>query len=223
MTVTSVLTTFALLLTVGLTQSKPDGAYKILLDGKPVGQERFQAARSDGLTRITSVGEVPVEGSSQKLSTMTEVRNGRISRYTLEFSKSTGIEKYDFSFNGGNAHLTVEAYGRKTERTKNVSEGATLLDKNVWHHYRFLLSQYDLRRGGSQRFDVFIPQAAFRQYTAEVEMKKQVSYEFRDKKIQAYRFEILLADTYDVIVITDEAKTPLSIEIPSEKIKAILE
>lgn len=223
MTITSLLTAVALCLTASLTQSEPEGVYKILIDGKPAGQERFQATQSDDRLTIRSSGEVPVEGSSQIIKTTTEVIGGRINRYTLEFNKSTGIEKYDLGFSNGKARLVVEAHGRKTERTKEVSAGAVLLDKNVWHHYRFLLYKYNLNRGGSQRFDVFIPQAAFRQYTAEVEMKKQVTYEFREKKIEAYRFEILLADTYDVIVITDEKKIPLFIEIPSEKIKAILE
>lgn len=223
MNITTVAASIALYLTIGLAQSEPEGVYTILVDGKTVGQERFQAAQADGLITIKSTGDIPLEGSSQKITTQTEIRKGRIERYLLELSKPSGNEKYDLSFGGGKTRVEIEAHGRKTERVKEVSDDAVLLDKHIWHHYRFLLAKYDLPSGGAQRLNVFIPQAAFRQYTAEIEMTKRVSFEFRDKKIQAYRFEILLADTYDVIVITDQEKIPLSIEIPSEKLKAVLE
>lgn len=223
MNLTPVITAITLCLITGLGQSEMDGSYKVLFDGKFVGQERFQATQLEGVTRIRSSGPVPGEEPSQQFTTITEIRKGTIVRYTLEFNKQTGIEKYWINFMGGKVRVAVEAYGRNTERLKDVSDSAVLLDKNVWHHYRFLLSKYDLDKGGLQGFDIFIPQAAFRQYRAEVEMKKKVSFEFRGQKIEAYRFELLLADTYDVIVITDDKKIPLSIEIPSEKIRAILE
>jgi hypothetical protein len=218
-----VLTAIALCLAIGSGQGETEGSYKVLFDGKLVGQERFQTTQLEGVTKITSSGRVPGEEPSQQITTMTEIRKGAIVRYTIELNKHSGIEKYWLNFIGGNVRVAVEANGRNTERLKQVSDGAVLLDKNVWHHYRFLLSKYDLSEGGIQTFNVFIPQAAFRQYRAEVEMKKKISFEFRHRKVEAYRFEILLADTYDVIVITDERKIPLSIEIPSEKVKAILE
>lgn len=205
------------------SQYHPEETYRIERDGKSVGYEKFQIAQTDGSITIKSSGEILSGNSSQRIITITEIQNRKIDRYMLEVSKQSGIEKYDMRFSNGRADVEIEAYGKKAKRVKDVSDDATLLDKNVWHHYRFLLARYDLRLGGIQRFNVFIPQAALRQYTAEVEMKKTTSFEFRRRKIEAYRFEILLADTYDVIIITDEKKTPLLIEIPSEDTKVRLE
>lgn len=223
MSLTPVVTIIALYLFLGFGQNESEGSYKILFDGKPTGQERFQAIQGEGVIMIKSSGDIPAQNPPQQIMTMTEIRKGAIRRYSLEINKQTGPEKYWMNFIGGRVRLAVDAHGKVTERLKDVSDDAVLLDKNVWHHYRFLLSKYDIPSGGLQVFNVFIPQAAFRQYRAEIEMKKRTSFEFRGKKIAAYRFEILLADTYDVIVITDEKKVPLSIEIPSEKTKALLQ
>jgi hypothetical protein len=198
-------------------------SFKILIDGKPAGWERVEeTAQADG-TLYKSSGELTTGTTSQKLLTTTEIKNGKPVRYTVEVTTGDRAQKLTVSFERGSARAIIESSTNKTERATRVDGDVILLDKNVWHQYRLLLSRYDLAARGKQRFNVFIPQAGLRQFSAEVELKDQTSINVRGEKRRANRFIVSLADGYDITVAADEAGTPLSIEVPSQDTKVVIE
>jgi hypothetical protein len=204
-------------------QATKTGTYKVLIDGKSAGVERFEIVSAPGSHTIKSTAEMQVRGGVQKIITSTQVRNQRMTRYTLEISEGAKTQNYVFDFNRGTARIAIEIDGRKTERTRRLSESIIPLDKNVWHHYLLLVQNYDLAQGGRQRLRIFIPQAAFAEYVALVELKETISYNFGQVKKKANRFSIIIGEGFEVKLIADEGGQPLSIEIPSEDTKVLLE
>lgn len=211
---------------LSLCQSAPvnkSASYKILIDGQPAGWERVEEShQTDGLV-LKSSSEVTTGGQVQKLLTTTEFKNKRPVRYTVEITTDGRTQKYTINFERGRASVVIEYAGKSTERAARVDSEAVLLDKNVWHQYQMLLSKYDLVARGKQQFRVFIPQTGFRQFFAEVQLKEQTSINVRGEKKRANRFIINIADSFDILVIANESGVPLSIEVPSEDTKVIME
>jgi hypothetical protein len=154
---------------------------------------------------------------------MTEIIDGKPTRYAVETGEGESAQKYSMEFDEGTVKINIEAYGRRTERTRAVSRDVTLLDRGVWHHYRFLLAKYDMKEKGAQQFKVFIPLSGLREYEVIVRHLKKTQVKTGQTKRQGELFSIILSDTSEVLVVADESRTPLSIEVPSEKTKVLLE
>ncbi len=199
------------------------GTYRIQLNGKPAGQEQFEIVAQNETTVIKSSAETTASGPPQKITTMTEIKDDKPVRYTVETVSGGHSQKYSMEFRDGTVNITIEAYNRKSERTRNIARDAILLDKGVWHHYRFLLARYDMKAGGAQRFKVFSPQSGLREYWADVSLVRRENFKSGQTKRSGDLFSIILAETFQILIIADEKRVPVSIEVPSEKTKAILE
>jgi hypothetical protein len=175
------------------------------------------------MTTIKSFAETTASGPPQKITTTTEIKDDKPTRYTVETVTSVNSQKYSMEFREGSVHITIEAYNRKTERTRNIAKDAILLDKGVWHHYRFLLARYDMEVKGVQRFKVFSPQSGLREFWADVRYLRKENFKSGQTKRRGDLFSVVLAEAFEVLIIADESRAPLSIEVPSEKTKAVLE
>jgi hypothetical protein len=210
-------------LSIALLQESGSGTFRIQIDGRIAGVERFQTAERPEGHIVSSTSETESGGQVRKVVTSTEFQKKRIVRYDLEIITGSRTEKYSFQFTPQGTRVAIELNGRKTQRSRPAVRDPVLLDKGVWHHYRFLLARYDMKRLGKQRFRIFIPQAAFREYYAEVEYKGSATVKKGDEKREGSRFDIILADGFEVEVIADHTGLPLSIEVPTEKTKAVRE
>lgn len=199
------------------------GTYRIQLNGKPAGHEQFEIITQNETTMIKSSAETKASGPPQKITTTTEIKDDKPVRYTVETVSGANSQKYSLEFKDGTVNVTIEAYNRKSERTRSIARDSILLDKGVWHHYRFLLARYDMKVGGVQRFKVFSPQSGLREYWADVSLVRRENFKSGQTKRSGDLFSVILAETFQVLIIADEARVPLSIEVPSEKTKAILE
>jgi len=197
------------------------GEFRVLVDGKPAGTEQFTVAGKGSGFVVTSTGETVEGGRTVKLVTSTEIEKTRMVRYSVDLTEGAETRRYSMEFADGKVRVVIEAGGMKTERLRQTSQRPVVLDKNVWHHYQFLLGNYDPLRKGRQRFRVFIPQSAFREYNADVELKSVSTAEIGGVKRKVLKFSIIIADGFEVIVRTDERAIPFSIEIPSQDLKAI--
>jgi hypothetical protein len=199
------------------------GSYKILVDEKPAGVERFERNTVGQSLIMKSSTEVTVSGLTQKVTALTELYGSRLLRYELETATGDRIQKYSMRFESGVARVVIEAYGRQSERAVAVSRDVMLLDKNVWHHYGLLINRYDMNTRGAQRFPVITPQSGLRQYIAEVEFKDKTTFNAEGQKLKANRFTVLLDEGYEVEVVADESNRVLSIEVPAFDAKAVLQ
>jgi hypothetical protein len=205
------------------SQSTQSGTYRIQLNGRPAGQEQFEIITQNETTTIKSQAETTAPGLPQKIITTTEIKDDKPARYTVETVTGVNSQKYSMEFREGTVQVTIEAHDRKTERTRNIAGDAILLDKGVWHHYRFLLARYDMKAGGVQRFKVFSPQSGLREFWADVRYLRKENFKSGQTKRRGDLFSVVLAEAFEVLIIADESQVPLSIEVPSEKTKAVLD
>ena len=205
------------------SQAATSGRFRLQVDGKDTGFEQFNSTVGPGGITINSTSETRSGATARRVVTSTEYRDKRPARYSLEITTGSRIEKYLLTFTPSGVNISIEVNGRKTERTRPAGKDIVLLDKDVWHHYQILLARYDLKSLGKQSFRVFIPQAAFREYNAEVEYKGITQAKVGEEKKPAYRYNIILADGFEVNAVADQTGRPFSIEVPAEKMKVVLE
>ncbi len=211
----------AILLIVGSRLPLTDGSFRVLNDSRASGEERFEIIASPDHTTVKSTSNFTLEGKPQKIAATTEMQRQSLVRYEVEITTGEHTKKYAIDFQDGQALIKVEIGGQKTERRREISQDAILLDTNVWHHYRFLLARYDMQKKGEQQFTVFIPQAALRQYDAEVEFRKRTSITIAGIKRAGNLFDVRVANSFEVVAFTDEVGELLSLEFPAEKLKIV--
>jgi hypothetical protein len=197
------------------------GLYKISMEGDPIGSERFEITGSNRKITSRSSGEISESGAAYKLTTLAEWDGGRPIRYVLELKFGSAEQKYTIDFQSKEA--LIESGGRSSQRAINISAGAVLLDRNVWHHYRFLIARYDMSAGGAQVFMAFVPQAGLRELPVTVERRGSELLKVGQVRKKVDKFKITLAGVIEIMLLSDESGLPLSIEIPLSKTRVALE
>lgn len=199
------------------------GSFKVLLDGKPAGWEKFHVSRADETVVIKSASELTTYGSSLKLDTYAEIRSGAPIKYLVDATENGKLRRYSVTFSGGGAKVAIEAGGRRSEREVRLSRDVVILDPNVWHQYGQLIAKYNRQRGGRQLFRVFMPRAGLREVPAVVELTGRTDVgSGRDKK-KADTFVVELARSSEVRIVADDAGAVLSLDLRELEIKVILE
>lgn len=128
-------------------QNKPldEGKFAVFSGGQQVGTETFKITSGEAGegTVVLSLGATEVT-----LQTSLAYRGAA----PLAYSLTQGPAKLDFAFDGGAYKLT----GAQTA-TGQTDPRALILENNVWHHYYFAVARYDLKKGGAQQFQAFVP------------------------------------------------------------------
>ena len=136
------------------------GVFRIYSDGKEIGVERFEIAPTAKGVRATAELQIRLEGVGRMKETATLVlRNGiePISYKRVQKSPKRGSAILTFGPEKTTArYRTTEGGSQRMEYflPKNV----VILDTNFFHHYTFLVRQYDFLKGGTQHMDVLVPQ-----------------------------------------------------------------
>ncbi|MCA1632140.1 MAG: alpha/beta fold hydrolase [Acidobacteria bacterium] len=95
-----------------------------------------------------------------------------------------------------------------------------LLENGVWHHFIFLLAQYDSKGAARQSFDAFLPsQTLAFQITLERDASPAFDVKGRRVETEHWRAETNLG--LDFEIWTDAARTPLVFRIASQQIRAV--
>lgn len=146
---------------VGAAQESQEGRLRILLNGQPVGSERYQIVRT--ATEIQARSEVELKVGDQGLRQTTKLLLSadlapRSYEWRIEKPKESWIR---MEFEGTAGTITYPREDGKSEQ--QVYEFGTtrvaLVDNNVFHHFLLLAELYDFAAGGPQKIKVFIPQA----------------------------------------------------------------
>jgi hypothetical protein len=136
------------------------GKLTILLDGKPVGTEEFEIARSgkDWEARGTTRLQTPGEAATQVTARMRLSADGAPLHYQWSTS---GPKKASATvvFENNVAKLTLQMESAKPyEQLLSFGTRVVILDNNLYHDYAILARIYDWNARGTQTFAVLIPQ-----------------------------------------------------------------
>lgn len=196
------------------------GKFKILLDGKPVGQEEFEINQSGigwiakGSTHLTVEGAPP--------STITgdlalEPNGAPISYDWTSQSEKNSSARIAFINNVAKMNIQIGgAHPFEQDLTFN-SPLIVVLDDNLYYQYAVLARVYDWNRRGTQNFPVLVPQELL-PGSITVDWSGAVSAEGKS-------YEGLKVTTSDleVILYLDANHRLMRLEVPSSKAAVIRE
>ena len=145
------------------TFSRDEGVYVVYRKGQVVASEEFRIVargrtiEAQGKTEITNPAN-----PSQKLP-KTTAKLALDSSWNLSSYKwrQTGRaqSRIDMTFNVNLIEVRIKWAGSKSQHRKFVlPANIVILDNNFMHHFALLLYRYDMARGGSQVFQIFVPQ-----------------------------------------------------------------
>jgi phage baseplate assembly protein gpV len=147
---------------VGVTSFAPEkGKFKILLEGKTVGQEEFEIAPSGA--GWVAKGSTEIKTSDGPATRVTGTLTLQADGAPVSYEWSSHADKTNgahINFVNGVAKITLEMQGAKPfeqDLTFN-SPMIAVLDNNLYHQYAVLARQYDWSKRGTQTFPVLIPQ-----------------------------------------------------------------
>jgi dipeptidyl aminopeptidase/acylaminoacyl peptidase len=135
----------------------------------------------------------------------------------LSFSEESGGAKL-FSADFGASGMKLEIPGRPN--TQKASNATILLENLVWHHYIFLLSQYDGSKGGRQEFIAGLPSEA-KDFGIIVARKDSPSFDLGDRIIKTDHYILTASASLQIEVWADQSRIPLLILIESQGLKVI--
>ena len=95
-----------------------------------------------------------------------------------------------------------------------------LLENGVWHHFIFLLAQYDAKGAARQSFDAFLPAQALA-FQLTLERDSSPAFDLKGRRVQTehWRAETNLGLEFEIW--TDAARTPLVLRVASQQVKVV--
>jgi hypothetical protein len=202
-----------------LTQDK--GKFSIVLDGKSVGHEDFEIARSGGgwTARGTTDLKIPdTAGDIRVNGTLVLQPDGTPVSYewTSRDDKTNGAH---ILFANGVAKITLEMQGARPFE-QDLSFGSPLiavLDNNLYHQYAILARVYDWSKRGTQTFPVLIPQELT---PGSITVESTGSANSDGKTYEGLR--VTTADL-EVLLLLDTNHRLMRLEVPAAKVSVIRE
>lgn len=191
------------------------GVFRIYSDGKEIGVERFEIASTAKGVRATAELQISSEGVGRMKETATLVlRNGiePISYKRVQKSPKRGSAVLAFGPEKTTAqYRTTEGGSQRMDYflPKNV----VILDTNFFHHYTFLVRQYDFIKGGTQHMDVLVPQE-----TAPGMVR--VQHEGND---QSLRKLVVKTGQVEIQIWADEGGRLMKLTVPAAKVEVLRE
>lgn len=136
------------------------GAFRILVDAREVGREEFEIERSAEEIRVRARLRLTASGKEvEETATLTLSPNYQPRGYEWRRTRPAGTF-VRVRFEGSKAALEFPLSATELDRREFTFETnqVAVLDNNFFHHYLFLLRQYDFGRGGVQSVRILIPQ-----------------------------------------------------------------
>jgi len=149
-----------------------EGRLRILLNGQPVGEERYRITRT--ATEIQTRSDVEFTVGDRKVRESSSLLLGadlapRHYEWKMEEPKGAWL-RLQFEGTVGTIRYPLPD-GKQDEQVFDfATTRLALLDNNVFHHFLLLAALYDFQAGGVQTIKVFVPQAV-QPGEAQVELK----------------------------------------------------
>lgn len=191
------------------------GVFHINADGRQIGTERFEIAPSPEGIRATAELSLTADNAARTQETAVLILRRGV--------EPASYERVQRSPKRGSASLTfgpdkcVAQYkvpdGEPRDMEFFLPKNVTVLDTNFFHHYTFLLRQYDFVRGGVQQMNVLVPQEA---------MPGMVRVEYTGAD-QSLRKVVVRTDALEIEVWADDAGRIMRLAVPSAKVEVVRE
>lgn len=207
------LSLLTLILTATMHAQEQSGTYTTFADGRPVVTENYTVRRdAQGSVRAEAdIGAIAAGQPRQRAVTI--IRNNRPVEFSVEASGATLLSAH---FSANSVRLNIAGQAARTV----TSEATAISENNVWHHYIFLLAQYDAARGGAQNIKAFLPSQATT-FDARIERTGTTEYTANNRRASAERWRITATGGLVIDVWTDEARVPLVISIESQTVRVV--
>ncbi len=167
-----------------------EGEFRIFIDGKEIGSEKFTITSSENSATSTSVLHFrnPTD-RHEKIQLETKLdMNGQYVPLHYELKSDVDGEKGTIVGTFAPNQAMFEYLGGPVTRRSGVVVGEkfTLLDTNIFHHFIFLTRLFDYEsKQKEQRFEVAIPQEPDSGFL-NISMLSQENITVRGKKTEAY-------------------------------------
>lgn len=209
----SLLISFAFMLlfsSVVSAQKQFTGTYKMIVQEQTAGEEKFTInVKADG--GIQSEASMTYGIPNNKIIT-TATKDKPVS--LIIESGGTKVSVTTFDANGAKVVNTGQA-------EKDVKTQASVIVENgVWHHFYYLLMQYDMAKSGKQNFRAFLATQAF-EYNIEVERVESPTLNVKGKPVTVDKFRLVTVQNLTLELWADKDRLPLLITIPSQGVKVI--
>jgi hypothetical protein len=205
---------------VGSVLVSDKGKFRVLIDGKSVGQEEFEITPSGGSWAAKATTHLTPDGSRPIVVTgnlIVEPNGAPISyEWSSQADKSNSAR---ILFANGIAKMTVQLQGAQPfeqDLTFN-SPLIVILDDNLYYQYGVLARVYDWNRRGTQTFPVLVPQELL-PGTITVDWAGAVSAEGK-----AYEGLKVVTSDLEVLLYLDSNHRLMRLEVPSSKAAVVRE
>ncbi|HEX5706342.1 MAG TPA: alpha/beta fold hydrolase, partial [Pyrinomonadaceae bacterium] len=128
-----------------------------------------------------------------------------------------GARVVEATFAGGAAKVTVAGQAPKELQTSAVA----VIENAVWHHFIFLLEQYDAARGGKQSFTALLPSQAT-EFSLEVERVESRTFTTKGEQVAVEQYRATTSQNLVLELWADPAtRTPLLLRIPAQNARVV--
>ena len=144
----------------------PDkGAFKILVNGKEMGEEKFDIGPNGGTGDWTAHGVSQITAPDGTKTIVTGALEFRADGTPVRYEWSTQSAKKaaaTITFNGPVASIELHIGDARpfTQQLTFSSPQIVILDNNLYYQYAVLAHLYDWQKKGPQAFSVLVPQEA---------------------------------------------------------------
>ena len=193
------------------TVSAASGTYTTYVAGQQFGTESYTVStRADG-SRLTEA-DVTFTGLKFKATTIFGPDN-RPLRYSSETNGAPTLAE-EFT----DAGVKVSAAGAP----ESVVPGRprALLENGVWHHFIFLLAQYDPKGAARQSFDAFLPGPALA-FRITLERDSSPAFDLKGRRVETEHWRALTSLGLEFEIWADAARTPLVFRIAAQQVRAV--
>lgn len=189
------------------------GTYTTYISGRVAATEDYTVrTEADGSIRAEAEIGAPTQGTPRQRA-VTVVRNNRPVEFSIE---AGGTRLISAQFNANTVRLQIAG-----QPERNVTSAATAVSENgVWHHFIFMLQQYDAARGGAQTIKGFLPSQAV-DFDARIERIGRSEHTVNNRRVTPERWRITATGGLVIDVWADEARLPLVISIESQSTRVV--
>lgn len=190
-------------------QQQSSGTYTTYISGREVVVENYTLVTTAEGAKAEA--EIEAGGNTQKATTV--VVAGKPVSFSVE---AGGVKLLSVDLSPGSARLQVG--GREVREIK--TDATALLENLVWHHFIFLLTQYDAARSGAQSFKTLLPSQGLN-FEVSVELIGAPTYEVDGRAIATNRYRVVSSRGPVVDLWTDRSHVPLLILVESQSVKVV--
>jgi pimeloyl-ACP methyl ester carboxylesterase len=184
------------------------GTYLTTVAGQTITETYNVSVEPDGAVKAEA--EITIQGGKRKV--VTRIANDKPVSFLVEIG---GARQVAAEFSGATVKGIIggQTYQKETEST-------VILENLVWHHYLFLLRQYDAAKGGTQSFRFFLPSRAT-VYGLRVERAEPQNFNVVGKAIAARRYHMVSTSGTVIDLWADEKLVPQLILIEAQGVKVV--